>query len=182
VQGGCGVSGNPFAIEKLLKQFCLIIRLSYSVGTAVGVFRRKNREKSQIEKMGDNVKSIRVNVLALGIALLLTARAAYAHHGTANYDTGKTITVKGVVTGFEFVNPHVEIYWEAKDDSGTAQKWQGELTSPNRLSRVGWTKSSVKPGDAITISGYPTKSGSHEIWIQKVVTGTGEELPTGMGN
>ena len=83
----------------------------------------------------------------------------------------KTITVKGVVTGFEFVNPHVEIYWDAKDDSGTTQKWQGELTSPNRLTRVGWTKSSIKPGDTITISGYPTKSGSHEIWIQKVVTG-----------
>jgi hypothetical protein len=47
---------------------------------------------------------------------------------------------------------------------------------------VGWTKSSIKPGDAIVISGYPTKSGSHEIWIQKVVMGSGEELPTGGGN
>jgi len=148
----------------------------------VGVFRRKNREKSRIEWMGENVKSIRVNLLALCMGLLMIAGVAYAHHGTANYDTSKTITVKGVVTGFEFVNPHVEIYWEAKDDTGTTQKWQGELTSPNRLSRVGWTKSSVKAGDTITISGYPTKSGSHEIWIQKVVMGTGEELPTGMGN
>jgi hypothetical protein len=148
----------------------------------VGVFRRNFREKSRIEKMGDKVKRTRVNVLALGMALLMIAGAAYAHHGTANYDTSKTVTVKGVVTGFEFVNPHVEIYWDAKDDSGATQKWQGELTSPNRLSRVGWTKSSVKPGDTITISGYPTKSGSHEIWIQKVVMGTGEELPTGMGN
>jgi hypothetical protein len=107
---------------------------------------------------------------------------AFAHHGTANYDTGKQITVKGTVTGFEFVNPHVQIFWDAKDDAGTAQKWQGELTSPNRLSRVGWTKSTLKAGDAITISGYPTKSGSHEIWIQKVVTGDGQELQTGGGN
>jgi hypothetical protein len=132
--------------------------------------------------MGDNVKEIRLGVLALCMGLLALAPAAFAHHGTANYDTNKTITVKGVATGFEFVNPHVEVYWEAKDDSGTTQKWQGELTSPNRLTRVGWTKSSIKPGDAITISGYPTKSGSNEIWIQKIVLGSGEELPTGNGN
>jgi Family of unknown function (DUF6152) len=132
--------------------------------------------------MGDNVKHARVSILALCIGLLAIAGAAYAHHGTANYDTNKTISVKGVVSGFDFVNPHVQIFWEAKDDSGTVQKWQGELTSPNRLSRVGWTKSSIKVGDTITIGGYPTKSGSHEIWIQKVTLASGEDLQTGMGN
>jgi hypothetical protein len=134
------------------------------------------------DPMGDKVKMTRVSFLAVCLGLLALAPIAFAHHGTANYDTDKSVTVKGTVTNFEFVNPHVQIYWEAKDDSGTTQKWQGELTSPNRLTRVGWTKSSIKPGDAISISGYPTKSGSHEIWIQKVVMGTGEELPTGMGN
>jgi hypothetical protein len=71
---------------------------------------------------------------------------------------------------------------ESKDETGKVQKWQGELTSPNRLTRVGWTKSSIKPGDVITLSGYPTKSGSTEIWIQKVVLASGEELATGGGN
>ena len=148
----------------------------------MGVLGRKCRGKSRIEWMGENVKNYRVSILALCVGLVTMAGAASAHHGTANYDTNKTISIKGMVTGFEFVNPHVQIYWDAKDDSGTAQKWQGELTSPNRLTRVGWTKSSIKPGDTIIISGYPTKSGSHEIWIQKVVTGSGEELPTGIGN
>lgn len=132
--------------------------------------------------MGDKVKASRVSFLALCAALFVLAPTAFAHHGTANYDTTKQITIKGVVSGFEFVNPHVQIAWDAKDDSGAAQKWEGELTSPNRLSRVGWTKSSIKPGDTITISGYPTKSGAHEIWIQKVVLSSGEELPTGLGN
>jgi hypothetical protein len=124
----------------------------------------------------------RVGIFALCIGLLALAPIAFAHHGTANYDTGKQITVKGTVTGFDFVNPHVQIFWDAKDDSGAAVKWQGELTSPNRLSRVGWSKSTLKTGDTITITGYPTKSGSHEIWIQKVVTGDGQELQTGGGN
>ena len=124
----------------------------------------------------------RVGVFALCIGIFAHAPFASAHHGTANYDTGKQITVTGAVTGFEFVNPHVQIFWDTKDDSGAAQKWQGELTSPNRLSRVGWSKSTLKAGDTITISGYPTKSGSHEIWIQKIVTGDGQELQTGGGN
>jgi hypothetical protein len=124
----------------------------------------------------------RVKYLVLCVGLLTLAVGAFAHHGSANYETTKSITVTGVATGFDFVNPHVQIFWEAKDESGTVQKWQGELTSPNRLSRVGWTKSTIKAGDSLTISGYPTKSGSREIWIQKVVMGSGEELPTGGGN
>jgi hypothetical protein len=148
----------------------------------MGAFRQNYRENSRIAWIGDNVKNTRLSFLAVCVGLLMLGSVAYAHHGTANYDTSKTITVKGVVSGFDFVNPHVQIFWEAKDDTGTAQKWQGELTSPNRLSRVGWTKSSIKPGDTISIEGYPTKSGSHEIWIQKVTMGSGEELPTGGGN
>jgi DNA/RNA endonuclease YhcR with UshA esterase domain len=120
--------------------------------------------------------------LTLLVGLLAIAGVAFAHHGTANYETTKSITVKGSVSDFQFINPHVIIVMDAKDETGKVQKWQGELTSPNRLSRVGWTKSSIKPGDVITVSGYPTKSGSPEIWIQKVMLSSGEELATGGGN
>jgi Family of unknown function (DUF6152) len=125
---------------------------------------------------------MRTICVALLAGVLLFAGAAFAHHGTANYDTAKMISVKGVVTDFQFVNPHVQISIEAKDDNGKVKTWSGELTSPNRLSRSGWTKSSLKAGDVITIGGYPTKSGSPEIWIQKVTLASGEDLPTGMGN
>jgi hypothetical protein len=128
------------------------------------------------------MKSKRMAFFALMVGLMTLASVAFAHHGTANYDTSKTITVKGAVSDFQFINPHVLIAMDGKDESGKLQKWQGELTSPNRLSRAGWTKSSVKPGDTLTISGYPAKSGSPEIWIQKVVLGSGEELATGGGN
>jgi lysyl-tRNA synthetase class II len=128
------------------------------------------------------MKNIRMAYIALFAGFMMFASVAFAHHGTANYDTMKSVTVKGSVTDFQFINPHVLIFVDVKDDSGKIQKWQGELTSPNRLTRVGWTKSSIKPGDVITLSGYPTKSGSLEIWIQKVVLGSGEELATGGGN
>lgn len=128
------------------------------------------------------MKNKRMASFALLVGLMTFASVAFAHHGTANYDTSKTVTVKGAVTDFQFINPHVLISMDGKDETGKTEKWQGELTSPNRLSRAGWTKSSVKPGDALTISGYPSKSGSPEIWIQKVTLASGEDLPTGGGN
>lgn len=124
----------------------------------------------------------RMASFALLVGLMTLASVAFAHHGTANYDTSKMVAVKGTVTDFQFINPHVIIAMDGKDETGKTQKWQGELTSPNRLSRAGWTKGSVKPGDTITISGYPSKSGSPEIWIQKVTLASGEDLPTGGGN
>ncbi len=135
-----------------------------------------------IESMGDKVKNTRIRLLIVCMGLFAFATVAFAHHGTANYDTTKTVSVTGTINGFQFVNPHVIITWDAKDSAGKMQKWQGELTSPNRLTRYGWNKDTLKTGDAVTISGFPTKSGSNEIWIQKIVRSNGEELPLKPGN
>jgi hypothetical protein len=72
------------------------------------------------------------------------------------------------VTEFHFVNPHVLIYMTAKNGD-TVRNWQGELTSPNRLVRVGWTKDTMKAGDPISLTGYPAKDGGNSIRITKVV-------------
>jgi hypothetical protein len=116
------------------------------------------------------------------LALFAISVTALAHHGTASYDTEKSVSVKGSVTDFQFVNPHVLIYMQAKDAAGQMVNWQGELTSPNRLSRTGWKKDTIKQGDTITITGYPAKSGSPEIWIQKVELGDGTKLDTSGGS
>lgn len=126
-----------------------------------------------------------LRVLSLLVSLcvgLMLAGGAFGHHGTANYDTGKNVSVKGTVTDFQYVNPHVLIFLDVKDDSGKVVKWQGELTSPNRLERSGWHKDTIKPGDVVTIGGYPAKSGSPEIWILKVIGPDGQPLQTAPGN
>lgn len=120
--------------------------------------------------------------LGLLVAFFAVSVTTQAHHGTANYDTDKSISVKGTVTDFQFVNPHVLIYMQVKDSTGKTTNWQGELTSPNRLSRSGWKKDTVKPGDVITITGFPAKSGSPEVWIQKVIAADGTPLDTSGGN
>lgn len=121
-----------------------------------------------------NRKAEKVCVLAL--ALLIGAATAVAHHGVATYDTSKKVTVKGVVTSFSFINPHAEIYLDAKDDKGNVQHWIGELTTPNMLTRRGWNKETLKAGDQITMIGNQSKDGSPGMRVQSVVTSDGRNL------
>ena len=126
-------------------------------------------------------RSIFLMIVALAAALAVP-RLAEAHHGQAAYNTTAAVTVVGTVTDFQFVNPHVLIYMDVKNDKGQVEKWQGELTSPNHLLRVGWTRSSLKPGDQITMTGYPAKNGATSMWISKILLANGTELKAGGGN
>ena len=110
------------------------------------------------------------------VALLGVSSAALAHHGTAAYDTGSMVTVKGTMTDFRFINPHVQLYFDVKNDKGEVEKWQAELTAPNKLSRAGWDKHTLQPGDTITATGYVAKDGAHTMWIRQLVGPTGEQL------
>jgi hypothetical protein len=68
-----------------------------------------------------------------------------------------------------------------KDAAGKVEHWQGELTSPNRLTRSGWNKNTLQPGDQITVSGGRAKTGTPTLWINKIVK-NGQQLPLAMGN
>jgi Family of unknown function (DUF6152) len=115
-------------------------------------------------------------VLAATAAVLLVSAPLVAHHGAAAFDVTKMITVKGTVTDFQYVNPHVQVYFDAKNDKGEAEAWQGELTAPNKLSRAGWSKRTLKPGDSITVTGNPATNGAHTLWIRKLIGPDGESL------
>ena len=110
------------------------------------------------------------------LALLLFCAQLSAHHGSSNYDMSKSISVKGTVTQFAFINPHSAIHLEAKDDKGKAEPWLVEADSPNNLTRTGWTRNSLKPGDQVTIAGNPLKDGSRVMRLRKVIFPDGREL------
>jgi Family of unknown function (DUF6152) len=113
----------------------------------------------------------------LGVAaILVVAVSTFAHHGTAAYDTKNIVTVKGTMTEFRFVNPHVQLYFDVKNDKGETEKWQAELTAPNKLSRAGWDKHTLNPGDSITASGYVSKNDPHTMWINKLIGPDGQQL------
>src|SRR5216683_5872031 len=129
--------------------------------------------------MSANGESMRpkVSALILGVAaVLIVSGPTFAHHGTAAYDTTKVVTVKGTMTEFRFINPHVQLYFDVKNDKGEVEKWQAELTAPNKMSRAGWDKHTLKPGDSITASGYITKSETHTMWLNKLIGPDGEDL------
>jgi len=101
-----------------------------------------------------------------------------AHHGEANYDTEKMVSVKGSVTDFEFVNPHVQISLDVKNDKGEVEKWVGEARSPAMLARYGgWDRNTLKIGDVITFYGHRTKNGTNFMRLDKIVMADGKELP-----
>lgn len=113
---------------------------------------------------------------ALAAALLMIAGVAFAHHGAAGYDSNKLTTLKGTVTEFRFQNPHAQIFLDVKGSSGKVQNWILEAVGIATLSRSGWTKSILKPGDEVTVTGNPAKNGSASMRLTKVVLASGKEL------
>jgi hypothetical protein len=103
-----------------------------------------------------------LGLMIAGLGLLWTAAPAMAHHSfAAEYDGNKPITLKGTVTKVDWMNPHIWVYLDVKDDSGTVAHWQCEGGPPNTLTRNGWTKSALKIGDAVTVTGFMAKDGTH---------------------
>jgi hypothetical protein len=122
------------------------------------------------------MKKPRLACFAVLVGVLMIPFPAPAHHGTSPYDTTKLTTLKGTVTDFQFINPHVEISFVVKDDKGKIEQWIGEANSPNVLSRHGWSRDIVKPGDQITLIGNRGKNGSNTLRLQKIVLSNGQEL------
>jgi hypothetical protein len=99
----------------------------------------------------------------------LFSGAAMAHHGVAGYDMTKTVTLHGTVTKFDWSNPHVVTYVDAKNDSGEMQHWTIEFAAPIHMVRAGWSKNAMKAGDDITIDTHPSRNGA-PVGISSTIT------------
>jgi hypothetical protein len=121
-------------------------------------------------------------VLAAVASLVVFSGSAMAHHGVAGYDMTKTITLHGTVSKFDWSNPHVVVFVDAKNDTGEMQLWTIEFAAPVHMVRAGWSKSAMKAGDDITIDTHPSRNGapvgisSTITFILKVVV-NGQALP-----
>ena len=122
----------------------------------------------------------RTMVFLSGILLALGAAPAVAHHSfAAEYDSSKPVSLKGAVTKMEWQNPHARFYVDVTDEAGKVTNWEFELGSPNGLMRRGWTRNSLKPGDAVTIEGYLAKDGSKLANARNVTLGDGRKIFAG---
>jgi hypothetical protein len=112
--------------------------------------------------------------------LALTASSAFAHHSfEAEFDAKKTVVLNGTVTKMDWMNPHIYIHLDAKDENGKTGSWACEGGNPSSLLRMGWKRNSLKTGDQIQIDGYRAKDGTNTCNARSVKLADGTKLFAG---
>jgi hypothetical protein len=100
-------------------------------------------------------------LLAVAFGVMLAATSALAHHSfSSEYDASKPVTLTGVVTKVEWLNPHVYFYINVKDESGKIVNWALEMGAPSGLQRQGWTRNTLKVGDTVKVEGSLARNGT----------------------
>ena len=122
----------------------------------------------------------RVFVFSAAALVLFLVPGAHAHHPfAAEFDRDKPVIVTGTVKTFELVNPHSALQINGRDATGRAGEWVIELGGAQELTRGGWSKTSVKVGDTITVEGWMARDGSRRVNAKRVKTSSGKRLNAG---
>ena len=115
--------------------------------------------------------------LVLAALLMISTKMASGHHSfAAEFDDSRTIQVQGVVTEFHLVNPHATMSMNVSDEAGKTVKWEVEFAGRLNLAKGGWTPSTIKVGERVTVTGNPTHSGSRRVAFRRLVRADGTEL------
>jgi Family of unknown function (DUF6152) len=118
---------------------------------------------------------------SLALALLCGATAAWAHHAIqAKFDVSKTTQLSGIVTYVDWRNPHAHVFMNVTSGAAanrTVLNWAVELESPVELEMDGWKNNTLRPGDSITVKGYPARDATRQVWGLEVrEAGTGAQV------
>ncbi len=98
--------------------------------------------------------------IVFAVALVLAfAGSAFAHHSAAMFDRDKKVELTGTVVQFSWSNPHSWIQIDVPNANGGTDRWGVECNSPNTMARSGWRSTTLKPGDQVTITIHPLRSG-----------------------
>jgi hypothetical protein len=114
--------------------------------------------------------------LVICVGVLIASGPMLAHHGSAAYEDKPREFKQAVVTKFGWANPHSLIYFDAKDAKGKTVNYVAETAAPQALRLIGWTKTSLNPGDVITVRMYVAKNGNPAGRLNKIILADGSEL------
>lgn len=117
-----------------------------------------------------------VSAVAVGLLIPLPL---FAHHGSAAFDTGKKVTLKGTVKEWVYSNPHCFLMLEVKGEDGQVVQWVAETQAPSVIFPVGYRRDSFKPGDQVTVTVEPVKDGRPFGRILQAVLADGKTLGPG---
>lgn len=124
-----------------------------------------------------NAMSRAVRIVPVVALILFGVRSLRAHHGLAAFDTTHTVKMQGTVTEFQWINPHAYIFADLKDENGKVANWKLEMGSLGMLTRFGgWTPTTVKRGDQVTVQGFRAKDGSPYMSLGKIILPNGQSL------
>ena len=98
--------------------------------------------------------------LGVGMLLLVAPVFVSAHHSTAMFDQLRTLTLEGVVKEFRWINPHAFIQVLVKHGDGHEQEWSVEMSTPRYLGKAGWTATTLRPGDVVSLVIHPIRDGT----------------------
>ena len=116
-------------------------------------------------------------LLVVAAALAAWPIAAQAHHSfAAFFDPDKSVSVTGTVTEFRFTNPHGMVALDVKKADGTVEHWRAETNAPVVLVRRGWTRDAIKPGDIVTIDGWPSRDGRKYMRLRAMKDAKGKPI------
>ena len=113
------------------------------------------------------------------LVLLVFSVSLLAHHGNAEFDIGKKVTVKGTVTKWSWSNPHCFLTFDSESDNGSLTHWVVETQPPRSVTANGFGQYSFKPGDQVTVTLEPVKNGQPLGRMLEVVLPNGKKLVTG---
>jgi hypothetical protein len=115
-------------------------------------------------------------VIALVTGVVASGNPVFAHHGDAAYVDTPTVLKNAVVTEYDWMNPHSLIKVDFKDDSGKVQRWTMEIGSTPSMTLHGWSRTTMKPGDIITVYVYQAKTGLMVGRLNKLILSDGTVL------
>jgi len=119
----------------------------------------------------------RLLVSIASIILLVSGVPALGHHAfSGEFDQSKPITLEGVVTRIDWENPHVHYYVDVTGPDGTVVNWSCETGGPTRLTRRGWTRDSLRPGDKVIVHGFLAKDASYAVDGRQVTLANGRKI------
>jgi hypothetical protein len=113
---------------------------------------------------------------AVATALLLSLTSTVAHHGSAEYDVTRTVTVRGVVKTFRWVNPHVRVVLTVTTASGKSEEWDCEGPPLNWAQQQGWTDATLRSGERLVLVMYPVKGQARGGLIRRIEREAGPAL------
>ena len=122
------------------------------------------------------MRRLALSCLVLSMVCLICPHSAWAHHGYAAYDETTLLSLKGTVTDYELENPHSTMSFDVKDEHGKVENWTAEAGHIRLMHDLGWTSTTLKPGDVATFYYHPAKNGSHAVDLVKVTLSDGRTL------